>query len=85
MEEEVERGSRVGRDGVEGVMLLIGNKHRQVRGAEDANQHDWTFFVRTSRPDLVKEVRINLHPTFRPPRLTLRDPPFETHPSRYAG
>lgn len=77
VEEEVEKGARIGRDGVEGVMLLVGNKHRLVRGAEDDNQHDWTFFVRTSRPDLVKEVRIDLHPTFRPPRLTLRNPPFE--------
>ncbi|KAF2127678.1 hypothetical protein P153DRAFT_320077 [Dothidotthia symphoricarpi CBS 119687] len=77
VEEEVERGSRVGQDGVEGVMILIGNRHRLERGTEDANQHDWTFFVRTSRPDLVKEVRINLHPTFRPPRVVLRNPPFE--------
>ncbi|KAJ4359295.1 hypothetical protein N0V95_002306 [Ascochyta clinopodiicola] len=93
MEEEVERGSRVGQDGVEGIMILIGNKHRLVRGSEDANQHDWTFFVRTSRPDLVEEVRVELvrtfkvpvlgwltvlkHPTFRPPRVVLRRAPYE--------
>jgi hypothetical protein len=41
-------------------MMLIGNKHRLVRGAEDDNQHDWTFFVRISRPELVQEVRVNL-------------------------
>lgn len=77
VEEEVERGSRIGEDGVEGVMILIGNKHRLIRGADDDNEHDWTFFVRTSRPDLVKEIRVYLHPTFRPPRLTLRNPPYE--------
>jgi hypothetical protein len=60
VEEEIDRGVRVGQQGVEGVMILIGNKHRDVRGADDANEHDWTFFVRTSRPDLVEEVRINL-------------------------
>jgi hypothetical protein len=60
VEEEIERGTRAGQDGVEGVMMLIGNKHRLVRGAEDDNQHDWTFFVRISRPELVQEVRINL-------------------------
>lgn len=76
-EEEVERGQRVGEGGVEGVMILIGNRHRLVRGEETANKHDWTFFVRTSRPDIVEEVRVNLHPTFRPPRLVLRQPPFE--------
>ncbi|KAF1912982.1 hypothetical protein BDU57DRAFT_503673 [Ampelomyces quisqualis] len=77
VEEQIERGSRVGQDGVESIMILIGNKHRIERGTEDDNQHDWTFFVRTSRPELVKEVRIYLHPTFRPPRLTLRKPPYE--------
>lgn len=60
VEEEVERGSRVGQNGVEGMMILIGNKHKLVENTEDANQHDWTFFVRTSRPELVKEVRIHL-------------------------
>jgi hypothetical protein len=60
VEEEIERGLRVGQDGVEGVMILIGNKHRLVRGSDDDNEHDWTFFVRTSRPDLIKEVRIYL-------------------------
>lgn len=60
VEEEIDRGSRIGHNGVEGFMILIGNRHKLIRGTEDANQHDWTFFVRTSRPDLVKEVRINL-------------------------
>jgi hypothetical protein len=59
-EEEIDRGVRIGQQGVEGVMILIGNKHRPRRGADDANEHDWTFFVRTSRPDIVQEVRINL-------------------------
>lgn len=73
VEEQIERGSRVGQDGVEGIMILIGNKHRLERGAEDDNQHDWTFFVRTSRPELVKEVRIYLVSHYRywdPARLT---------------
>lgn len=60
VEEEVERGSRVGQDGVEGIMFLIGNKHKLLRGSEDANQHDWTFFVRASRPELIEEVRVDL-------------------------
>jgi hypothetical protein len=60
VDEEIERGSRAGQDGIEGITILIGNKHRLERSAEDDNQHDWTFFVRTSRPDIVKEVRIYL-------------------------
>lgn len=77
VEEEVERGNRVGQDGVEGIMFLIGNKHRLIRRSEDANQHDWTFFVKTSRPELIEEVRVELHPTFRPPRVVLRRSPYE--------
>ena len=36
VEEEVDRGSRVGVAGVEGVMILIGNKHKLIRGRESA-------------------------------------------------
>lgn len=60
VEEEVARGSRTGQDGVEGMTILIGNRHRMVRGEESANKHDWTFFVRFSRPEIVQEVRVNL-------------------------
>ncbi|KAF1997762.1 hypothetical protein P154DRAFT_271486 [Amniculicola lignicola CBS 123094] len=75
-------GEASGRE-TEGVMLLIGNRHRVVmsRGeSEDGsrnNKHDWTFFVRCSRVDIVEEVRIYLHPTFQPARLILPAPPFE--------
>ena len=60
VEEEVDKGTRVGRDGVEGVMILIGNKHRLIRNPGDANEHGWTFFVRTSRQDIIKEVHVEL-------------------------
>ena len=78
-EEEMEaKGERIGEDGVEGLMILIGNRHRLERGVDEGpNKHDWTFFVRISRPDIVKEVRVNLHPTFRPPRVVIKKAPFE--------
>ena len=76
-EEEVDHGQRNGQGGAEGIMILIGNRHRAERSAENANQHDWTFFVRLSRPDVVKEVIVYLHPTFRPPIVAIRHPPFE--------
>lgn len=60
VEEEVDRGSRIGQGGVEGVMILIGNKHRLIRNPGNANAHLWTFFVRMSRPELIKEVHIYL-------------------------
>jgi hypothetical protein len=65
-------------EGVENVAILIGNRHQLVGGADGpGNKHDWTFFVRLSRPDLVSHIKVDLHPTFRPPALVLRDPPFE--------
>ena len=60
VEEEVDKGTRIGWDGVEGVMILIGNKHRLIRNPGDANEHEWTFFVRTSRQYIIKEVRVEL-------------------------
>jgi hypothetical protein len=69
-EEEEARGQQRGQDGVEGMMILIGNKHRLDRDTEGShNKHDWTFFVRCSRPDIVKEVRVNL--VRSPPLLLL--------------
>jgi hypothetical protein len=63
-EEEVEaRGRKIGQDGIEGMTILIGNKHRMERNGESSevsNKHDWTFFVRFSRPEIIQEVRVNL-------------------------
>ena len=62
----------------ETVVILLGNRHALVTGEDGAgNKHDWTFFVRFSRPELVSYVRVNLHPTFRPPVVVLRGAPFE--------
>ncbi|CAI6230724.1 unnamed protein product [Periconia digitata] len=76
-EEQDILAQRSNETGAESIVLLIGNKHRIERRSDDGNTHDWTFFVRVSRPEMVKEVRVYLHPTFRPPVVTLREPPFE--------
>lgn len=76
-EEETARVTASG-EGVESVTILIGNRHQLVGGRDEpGNKHDWTFFVRLSRLDLVSHVKLILHPTFQPPSLVLRDPPFE--------
>lgn len=76
--EEIAARATLSGEGVENVAILIGNRHELVGGTDEpGNQHDWTFFVRLSRPELVSHVKVNLHPTFRPPSLVLRDPPFE--------
>lgn len=45
----------------EGITILIGNRHRLERNAgESANRHDWRFFVRFSRPEIIEQVSIYL-------------------------
>lgn len=62
---------------VETLTLCIGNTHALLTSPEDANKHHWTFFVRPSRPDLIAQVEILLHPTFRPSRVFRTQPPYE--------
>ncbi|RMY56397.1 hypothetical protein D0865_03671 [Hortaea werneckii] len=61
---------------IQTITVYIGNRHTLVRDAEDANVHEWTFFVRPSRTDIIEEVQILLHPTFRPSRIIRQRPPY---------
>lgn len=46
---------------VQTLTLYIGNEHRLVEPeGESANMHDWTFFVRPSRTDIIEEIQILL-------------------------
>lgn len=67
---------------LETLTLLIGNTHRiaplsQLSDASDQNKHDWTFFVRPSRQEMIEEVIVHLHKSFRDHRISLRHSPFE--------
>ncbi|KAK5119342.1 hypothetical protein LTR85_007698 [Meristemomyces frigidus] len=55
----------------------IGNRHQLVDEREDANVHEWTFFVKPSRTDIVEEVQILLHPTFRPNKVIRSRSPYQ--------
>ena len=50
--------------GAERMRIGIGNRHNLVTPRESnemhANQHDWTFFLTFSRPEIIKEVRVDL-------------------------
>ncbi|KAK5051939.1 hypothetical protein LTR84_002742 [Exophiala bonariae] len=64
------------------LTLLIGNTHRlaplsQLSDKSDQNKHDWTFFVRPSRQEMVQEVVVHLHKSFRDHKIDLRHSPFE--------
>ncbi|KAK3628937.1 hypothetical protein LTR22_022130 [Elasticomyces elasticus] len=67
------------RESIQTITLYIGNRHSLVTPAEgsSSNTHDWTFFVKPSRTDIIEEVQILLHPTFRPSRIIRSRPPYE--------
>ncbi|KAJ1327585.1 YEATS family [Microdochium nivale] len=65
---------------IQTITVYIGNRHSLVAptpGGLEENQHEWDFFVRPSRTDIVKEVHMHLHPTFRPPSVVCRREPYE--------
>ncbi|KAK6001878.1 hypothetical protein QM012_002368 [Aureobasidium pullulans] len=64
---------------IETLTLCIGNSQKLISPTPDSahNMHQWNFFVRPSRTDIIASVEIQLHPTFRPPQVTLSEPPFE--------
>jgi hypothetical protein len=48
------------------MTLVIGNTHRLViPAAGSENKHLWTFYVLTSGPEIIEEVRIYLVSSFR--------------------
>lgn len=47
------------------MTLVIGNTHRLVEPkAGSPNKHLWTFYLLTSRPEIIKEVRVYLVSSF---------------------
>lgn len=62
---------------IEPLTLYIGNEHKLVRhDSGDKNKHEWNFFVRLSRTDVVEEIQVFLHPTFRNPKIVLTHAPY---------
>lgn len=72
---------------LETLTLLIGNTHKptekvlvpQAHPPHSLREikHDWTFFVRPSSQEMVEEVIVHLHKSFRNPEISLRHSPFE--------
>lgn len=64
---------------IQTITVHIGNRHRLVPAPPNGpsqNQHDWHFFVQPSRTDIIEEVHIHLHPTFRQPHIVRTRPPY---------
>ena len=55
-------------EAVETLTLYIGNSHQLIRpdSAGSKNTHNWKFFVRPSRTDLIEEVQVFLVRRFNP-------------------
>ena len=67
-------------EAIQTITVYIGNRHKLVRpSVEDLpqNQHEWTFFVKPSRTDIIEEVHFFLHPTFRPNTVVRQRRPYE--------
>ncbi|KIV97287.1 hypothetical protein PV10_01054 [Exophiala mesophila] len=63
---------------IETLTVYIGNEHSLIRADSDSNnKHQWNFFIRPSRTDLIEEVQIFLHPTFRNHQIIVQNPPYE--------
>lgn len=66
-------------ESIQTITVHIGNRHTLVPArADDAagNQHDWTFFVKPSRTDIIEEIHIHLHPTFRQNHIVKTRSPY---------
>ena len=56
--------------------ISIGSYHESVA----ANAHRWTFFLRPNRTDIIDEVYIQLHETFKKNREScFPKPPYTIH------
>ncbi|KAH7027475.1 uncharacterized protein B0I36DRAFT_327166 [Microdochium trichocladiopsis] len=72
-------GGTGGGAGVQTITVYIGNRHTLVAPSPSGlqeNQHEWEFFVRPSRTDIIEEVHMHLHPTFRPSRVVRQRAPY---------
>ena len=66
------------------MVLMFGNSHRKIPPSVSpetgkVRTHEWTFFLQSSRQDIIEKVEVILHPSYRQNRLiSLTMPPFST-------
>ena len=59
-EEQAGDNAAGGEGTIQTIIVYIGNRHQLVSDSSDANVHEWTFFVKPSRTDIIEEVQILL-------------------------
>lgn len=67
-EDEAQKPTTLDSGAVETVTVYVGNEHRLHRpeDPESKNVHNWTFFVRPSRTDIIEEVQVFLYVSAAP-------------------
>ncbi|CAF3293254.1 unnamed protein product [Rotaria socialis] len=62
--------------------LIIGNRHQLLSYDYDYTRHEWTLFIKFENDhqkdvgQFIKQIIVNLHPTFVPSQIILDKPPF---------
>jgi hypothetical protein len=62
--------------------LIIGNIHQLLSCDYDYTRHEWTLFIKFENDEqndineYIKQIKINLHPTFTPSQVILDKSPF---------
>jgi len=62
--------------------LIIGNTHQLLSRDYNYTRHEWTLFVQFENEqqneidEFIKQITVNLHPTFTPSQIVLEKSPF---------
>lgn len=65
-------------ENVQPMTIYIGNRHELKQPPDDSqNQHQWTFFIKPSRTDIIEEIHVWLHESFRPNHIVRARSPYE--------
>jgi len=64
-------------DPPDSMTLVLGNTHHLVGPQPGTqNRHLWSFYLKASGDQIIEEVVVDLHPTFNPQVMTLKQDPF---------
>lgn len=63
------------KDNIQTLTMQVGNWHN----SSGPERHIWTFFVKSSRTDIIKEVHIRLHESVENSHIIHTQPPYIVH------
>ena len=74
-ERGVHRVMAESKDNIQILTMQVGNWHN----SSGTERHMWTFFIKPSRTDIIKEVHIRLHESFENSHIICTQPPYNVH------